>query len=218
MLKFRASDRRRRLGVVSVGTHTSAARSGDRCCRRRDAGELLSLISADQPDIAIIDIRMPPTQTDEGLTAAREIRRRWPGVGVLVLSTYVDTNFATELIARTQQSVGYLLKDRVQDTDELVDALKRIQRGGSVMDPEVIARLMGRRRAQGPLDELSDRERETLALMAQGRSNQAIAERLHVSERTVESHVGSIFSKLELEPTADDHRRVMAVLLFLGRP
>ena len=184
----------------------------------RDANELIGLVSADQPDVVIVDIRMPPTMTDEGLTAAREIRRRWPAVGVLVLSTYVDTNFATDLIARTQQSIGYLLKDRVQDTDELVDALKRIQRGGSVMDPEVIARLMGRRRAQSPLDELSEREREILSLMAQGRSNQAISEQLHLSERTVESHVGSIFSKLGLEPTADDHRRVMAVLLYLGRP
>ena len=184
----------------------------------RDANELIELVSADQPDVVIVDIRMPPTMTDEGLIAAREIRRRWPAVGVLVLSTYVDTNFATDLIARSQQSVGYLLKDRVQDTDELVDALKRIQRGGSVMDPEVITRLMGRRRTQCPLEELSDREREILSLMAQGRSNQAISERLHLSERTVESHVGNIFSKLELEPTADDHRRVMAVLLYLGRP
>lgn len=183
----------------------------------RDANELLNLVSANQPDVVIVDIRMPPTQTDEGLTAAREIRRRWPDVGVLVLSTYVDTNFATDLIARSEHNVGYLLKDRVQDTDELVDALKRIQRGGSVMDPEVVARLMGRRKAQSPVDELSDREKEILSLMAQGRSNQAISERLHLSERTVESHVGSIFSKLELEPTADDHRRVMAVLLYLGR-
>jgi DNA-binding NarL/FixJ family response regulator len=139
-------------------------------------------------------------------------------VGVLVLSTYVDTDFATELITRTQRSVGYLLKDRVQDTDELLDALKRLERGGSVLDPEVVARLMGRRRTQSPLEQLSDREREILALMAQGRSNQAISERLHVSERTVESHVGSIFSKLGLEPTPDDHRRVMAVLLHLGGP
>jgi DNA-binding NarL/FixJ family response regulator len=183
-----------------------------------DGVELLNLISADQPDVVIVDIRMPPTLTDEGLTAARDIHKRWPHIGVLVLSTYVDTDFATELITGAQRSVGYLLKDRVQDTDELLDALRRLERGGSVMDPEVVARLMGRRRAQSPLEQLSDRENEILALMAQGRSNQAISERLHLSERTVESHVGSIFSKLGLEPTPDDHRRVMAVLLHLGRP
>ena len=184
----------------------------------RDGTELLTLISSDQPDVVIVDIRMPPTHTDEGLVVAREIHSRWPDVGVLVLSTYVDTDFATELIARTQRSVGYLLKDRVQDTEELLDALKRLQRGGSVVDSEVVARLMGRRRAQSPLEQLSEREREILGLMAQGRSNQAISQRLHLSERTVESHVGSIFSKLGLEPTVDDHRRVMAVLLHLGRP
>jgi len=183
-----------------------------------DGVELLNLIAADKPDVVIVDIRMPPTLTDEGLTAAREIHRRWPDVGVLVLSTYVDTAFATELITRTQRSVGYLLKDRVQDTDELVDALGRLHKGGSVVDPEVVARLIGRRRTQSPIEQLSEREREILELMAQGRSNQAISARLHLSERTVESHVGTIFAKLGLEPTADDHRRVMAVLLYLGRP
>jgi DNA-binding NarL/FixJ family response regulator len=184
----------------------------------RDAAELISLVSVDQPDVVIVDIRMPPTQTDEGLAAAREIHSRWPGVGVLVLSTYVDTDFATQLITDERRGVGYLLKDRVQDADELFDALRRLQRGGSVVDPEVVTRLMARRRAESPLEQLSEREREILALMAQGRSNQAISDRLFVSERTVESHVGSIFSKLGLELAADDHRRVRAVLVYLGRP
>lgn len=203
-----------RTGLVRLLKEAGITVAGE----ARDGVELLNLISTDQPDVVIVDIRMPPTRTDEGLTAAREIHRRWPGVGVLVLSTYVDTDFAMELVTRAERSVGYLLKDRVQDTEELLDALRRLQRGGSVVDPEVVARLMGRRRAQSPLEELTDREREILALMAQGRSNQAISEGLHLSERTVESHVGSIFSKLGLEPTADDHRRVMAVLLHLGRP
>jgi DNA-binding NarL/FixJ family response regulator len=203
-----------RTGLVRLLNEAGITVAGE----ARDGVELLNLISTDQPDVVIVDIRMPPTRTDEGLIAAREIHRRWPAVGVLVLSTYIDTDFATELVTRAERSVGYLLKDRVQDTEELLDALRRLQRGGSVVDPEVVARLMGRRRAQSPLEELTDREREILALMAQGRSNQAISERLHLSERTVESHVGSIFSKLGLEPTADDHRRVMAVLLHLGRP
>lgn len=203
-----------REGLVRLLTEAGITVAGE----ARDGMELLNLISTDQPDVVIVDIRMPPTHTDEGLTAAREIHKRWPDIGVLVLSTYVDTDFATELVTRAERSVGYLLKDRVQDTDELLDALRRVQRGGSVVDPEVVSRLMGRRRASSPLAELTDREREILALMAEGRSNQAISERLYLSERTVESHIGSIFSKLQLDPTVDDHRRVMAVLLYLGRP
>jgi DNA-binding NarL/FixJ family response regulator len=203
-----------RSGLVRLLREAGIAIAGE----ARDGVELINLVSADQPDVAIVDIRMPPTQTDEGLSAAREIHSRWPSVGVLVLSTYIDTDFATQLITREQRGVGYLLKDRVQDADELLDALRRLHRGGSVVDPEVVARLMGRRRAESPLEQLSEREREILALMAQGRSNQAISERLYVSERTVETHVGNIFSKLGLEPTADDHRRVRAVLVYLGQP
>lgn len=183
----------------------------------RDGEELLRLVAAAQPDVALVDIRMPPSMTDEGLRVAREIRQRWPAVAVLVLSTYLETEFATELVSSSQQRVGYLLKDRVEDTDELLDALRRLARGGSIVDPEVVARLLGRRRTASPLNELSGREREILALMAEGRSNQAIGERLFLSERTVESHVSSIFGKLGLQPAADDHRRVRAVLLYLGR-
>lgn len=183
----------------------------------RDGEELLRLVAGEQPDVAVVDIRMPPSMTDEGLRVAREIRGRWPAVAVLVLSTYLETEFATELISSSQQKVGYLLKDRVEDTDELLDALRRLARGGSIVDPEVVARLLGRRRTASPLDELSGREREILGLMAKGRSNQAIGERLFLSERTVESHVSSIFGKLGLQPAADDHRRVRAVLLYLGQ-
>lgn len=202
-----------REGLVRLLEDASVEVAG----QARDGAELLECVAADQPDVAIVDIRMPPTLTDEGLKVAREIRARWPSVAVLVLSTYLDTAFATELITGAHQRIGYLLKDRVQDTEELLDTLRRLKHGGSVVDPEVVARLIGRRRARSPLEDLSEREREILALMAQGRSNQAICERLHLSERTVESHVGSIFGKLGLEPAPDDHRRVRAVLLFLGQ-
>jgi DNA-binding NarL/FixJ family response regulator len=180
-----------------------------------DATRLLELISAHRPDVAIVDIRMPPTMRNEGLMAAHEIRKRYPDVGVLILSTYVETDFAYSLISESRERVGYLLKDRVSDVDELVEAIHRIAKGGSVIDRDVVAQLVGRQRVHNPLDKLSDREREVLRLMAEGRSNQRIGEHLFLSPRTVESHVASIFAKLELQPTADDHRRVLAVLTFL---
>ena len=180
-----------------------------------NAAELLDLVAADPPDAVIVDIRMPPTHTDEGLTVAREIRTRFPSVGVLVLSAYVETDFAYELVETARRGAGYLLKDSVADVDELVDALRRIAQGGSVVDQQVVATLVGRSRTGSPLEQLTSRERDILSLIAEGRSNQAIGQRLFVSERTVESHVGSIFTKLGLLPTADDHRRVLAVLAYL---
>jgi DNA-binding NarL/FixJ family response regulator len=160
---------------------------------------------------------MPPTHTDEGLRAARELRSRHPSLGVLVLSQYVRPSYAFELLSDDARGVGYLLKDRVSDVRELSDAVQRVSAGGSVLDPSVVAQLVGRRRrGHDPLDDLSEREREVLALMAEGRSNHAIAERLVITERTVEKHVKSILMKLRIPANQDDHRRVLAVLAFLG--
>jgi DNA-binding NarL/FixJ family response regulator len=180
-----------------------------------DAAGLLEHVADDTPDAVIVDIRMPPTHTDEGLTVAREIRARFPDVGVLVLSAYVETDFAYELVEGARRGAGYLLKDSVSDVDELIDALRRVASGGSVVDQEVVAALVGRSRTGSPLEQLTSREREILSLIAEGRSNQAIGQRLFLSERTVESHVDSIFTKLGLLPTPDDHRRVLAVLAYL---
>ena len=180
-----------------------------------DADELVSLTKAVSPDVVITDVRMPPTHTTEGLDAARRIRSEHPDVGVLVLSQYVETHQADELLGTGSGRVGYLLKDRVADVGEFVDSVRRIGEGGSVIDPEVVSRLLGRKRERDPLAALSDREREILALMAEGRSNRAISERLFLSPKTVETHVGSIFTKLGLLQDADDHRRVLAVIAFL---
>jgi DNA-binding NarL/FixJ family response regulator len=180
-----------------------------------DADDLLRKAIAHRPDVAVVDVRMPPSQTDDGLQAALEIRRRMPDTAVLVLSQYVEEGYALELIAAGAERTGYLLKDRVADVDEFVDAVTRVGEGGSVLDPTVVATLLGRRRRDDPIETLTDREREVLGLMAEGRSNQAIAERLVVTERAVEKHVTSIFSKLGLRPAAEDHRRVLAVLTFL---
>jgi DNA-binding NarL/FixJ family response regulator len=178
--------------------------------------ELIEAVRAHRPDVAIIDIRMPPTHTDEGLRAAASIRaEHGTAVGIMVLSQYVETTFAMRLVADGAGGVGYLLKDRVEDLDEFADAVRRIARGGSAIDPEVVAQFVGRRRAKVPLDDLTERESEVLALMAEGRSNQAICDRLFLAPKTVEAHIANIFSKLELRPAPDDHRRVLAVLAHL---
>jgi DNA-binding NarL/FixJ family response regulator len=182
-----------------------------------DADGLLREVAEKNPDVAIVDIRMPPTHTDEGLRAARELRRRFPQLGVLVLSQYVRPSYAFELLADDASGVGYLLKDRVSDLHELSDAVHRVGEGGSVLDPSVVSQLVGRRRTgHDPVDDLTEREREVLALMAEGRSNRAIGERLFITERTVEKHVKSILMKLHISATQDDHRRVLAVLAYLG--
>jgi len=178
--------------------------------------ELLSAVQEHHPDVAIVDIRMPPTYTDEGIRAAEAIRaEHGTSVGILVLSQYVETAYALRLVAGGTGGVGYLLKDRIEALDDFADAIRRIARGGSVIDPEVVAQLVGRRTRPGLLDDLTEREREVLALMAEGRSNQAICDRISVAPKTVETHIASIFSKLELVPAPDDHRRVLAVLAHL---
>ena len=180
-----------------------------------DAEDLLRKVRAHKPDVAITDIRMPPTQTDEGLRAAATIRAEQPQTGVLVLSQYVEEAYALELLADNAEGVGYLLKDRVADVERFVDSVRRVGEGGSALDPEVVARLVGRRRREDPLSALSPREREVLGHMAEGRSNHGIAEALVVTERAVEKHVTSIFTKLNLPPAEDNHRRVLAVLTYL---
>ncbi len=180
-----------------------------------DADDLLRKVAAHRPDVAIVDVRMPPTNTDDGLRAAIRMRAEHPQVAVLVLSQYVEEGYANELLADSAEGVGYLLKDRVADVERFVDAVRRVGAGGSALDPEVVSRLLGRRRREDPLEEITPREREVLALMAEGRSNHAIAEQMVVTERAVEKHVTSIFSKLDLAPAAEDHRRVLAVLTYL---
>jgi DNA-binding NarL/FixJ family response regulator len=180
-----------------------------------DAEDLLRKTNAHKPDVAVVDVRMPPTHTDEGLRAAAEIRQRFPGTGVLVLSQYVEEAYALELFADGAEGLGYLLKDRVADLDRFVESVRRVGEGGSALDPEVVGRLLGRRRREDPLEVLSPREREVLGLMAEGRSNSGIAEHLIVTERAVEKHVTSIFTKLGLTPATEDHRRVLAVLTYL---
>jgi DNA-binding NarL/FixJ family response regulator len=180
-----------------------------------DGEQLLARVRANPPAVVVVDIRMPPTHTREGLDAAQRIRTYHPQVGVLVLSQYVEPHHAVQLLQDGAGGVGYLLKDRIADVEEVVDAVRRVAAGGSVIDPEVVAQLVGRRRTRDPVQELSERERQVLALMAEGRSNQAIGDRLFLSPKTVEAHVHSIFTSLDLHPAPDDHRRVLAVLAFL---
>ena len=179
------------------------------------ADELLLKVRSYEPDVAVVDIRMPPTQTDEGLQAAKQIRSAHPGTGVLVLSQHIQTAYALELLEGNAAGVGYLLKDRVSDVKEFTAAVRRVADGGTALDPEVVSRLVGRHRGADPLDELTPREREVMQLMAEGRSNRGIAEQLVVTERAVEKHITSIFGKLRLEATGEDHRRVLAVLKYL---
>ena len=179
-----------------------------------DAERLLRSVGEHQPDVVVADVRMPPTHTDEGLRAALVIRQRWPSTAVLVLSQYVEERYATELLAGDTRRVGYLLKDRVADVDEFVEALRRVGAGGTALDPEVVSQLLARGRRR-PLDALTPREQEVLRLMAEGRSNGAIAAQLVVTEGAVEKHVSSIFTKLGLAPADGDHRRVLAVLSYL---
>ena len=181
-----------------------------------DGEELFDLVERCRPDVAIVDIRMPPTHTDEGLRAAKEIRARWPDVGILVLSQHVRASYALELLSDGTDGIGYLLKERVSDVEELRAGVERVGKGDSVLDPLVVEQLVGRpRRGNAPLDHLTEREREVLALMAEGCSNKAIAEGLFVTEHTVEKHVKNIFGTLRLPPSPDDHRRVLAVVTYL---
>ena len=180
-----------------------------------DAQRLLQLVGALLPDVVLADIRMPPTQTTEGLQAARQIRHRWPGTAVVVVSQHVETEHLFELLADDPRGVGYVLKERVADIAQFTGAIRRVASGESVIDPEVVARLVARPRQDSPLEALTERERVVLALMAEGRSNQAIAGQLWISLKTLETHIGNIFSKLGLMPATEDHRRVLAVLTFL---
>jgi DNA-binding NarL/FixJ family response regulator len=194
--------------VLDEGGFEVAAQVGD-------ASALHRAVIGEKPDVAIVDIRMPPTHTDEGARAAKEIRERHPEIGVLVLSQVVEAKHALELFSERPDGFGYLLKDRVLEIDEFLEAVRRVGKGGTAFDPEVVAQLFGRRKEEGPLDELTPREREVLSLMAEGRSNRGICEKLVLSPKTVETHVNSIFNKLRLGQAPDDHRRVLAVLAFL---
>jgi DNA-binding NarL/FixJ family response regulator len=194
--------------VLEISGHEVVAETGDGVA-------LLSAVEAHRPDAVVVDVRMPPTFKDEGITAAVQIRERWPATAVLVLSQFVEERYATDLLARDTTRVGYLLKDRVADIDSFIEALERVAAGGTALDPEVVAQLLVRRPAD-PLDRLTPRERDVLALMAEGRANAAIADVLAVSESAVGKHINNIFMKLDLQPDDLGHRRVLAVLRYLA--
>lgn len=180
-----------------------------------DADSLVEVVERNTPDLCVVDVRMPPTHTDDGLRAAMTIRSRWPGVGILVLSQYVEESYATDLLADGTNGLGYLLKDRIADVSQFLDAVARVGDGGTALDPEVVSQLFARSRKRDPLEQLSPRERDVLGLMAEGRTNTAIARELVVSDGAIEKHIGNIFTKLDLPPTDTDHRRVLAVLRWL---
>jgi DNA-binding NarL/FixJ family response regulator len=196
-------------------THVLADNGIDVVAQVGDATALLHAIEHTRPDLAIVDVRMPPTQTDEGARAAVEIREQYPDVGVLLLSQVIEAQYALTLLSEHPHGFGYLLKDRVLAIDDFLQSVHRVAAGGTAIDPDVVSQLLGRQRAEDPLDELTPREREILALMAEGRSNHGICQKLFLSPKTVESHVHNIFGKLGITAAADDHRRVLAVLAYL---
>jgi DNA-binding NarL/FixJ family response regulator len=202
--------------LLREGLALLLAKAGIDVVAQTENGETLVAAAAEHvPDVAIVDLRMPPTHTDEGLQAALTLRGRHPGMGVMVLSQHVDVEIAMKLLDRGTEGVGYMLKDRVADIDDFADALRRLAGGGSALDPSIVSQLLAKRREAGPLDEVTPRERAVLELMAEGRSNLGIAERLEISERGVQKHVTSILDKLGIPAGTDDHRRVLAVLTFL---
>jgi DNA-binding NarL/FixJ family response regulator len=204
--------------LVREGIASLLRRAGVEVAAEADDGEgLLAAVDEHAPDVAIVDVRMPPTHTEEGLVAARAIRERHPQTGILILSQHVEVGIAMRALAETPHGLGYLLKERVTDLEDFTGTLRRVASGGSALDPQVVSRLLADPRGDGPLATLTPREREVLELVAEGRTNKAIADRLVVTERAVTKHVTSIFAKLDLPPSDDDHRRILAVLAFLQR-
>ena len=202
--------------IVREGIASILARAGvDVAAQASNADELMDAVDAHRPDVAIVDIRMPPTHTDEGLRAAHALRERHPGLGIMILSQFVEVGIATRLLAENPEGLGYVLKDRVADVDEFNRTLERVAEGGSALDPQIVTRLLSAERETGPIAALTPREREVLELIAEGRSNPAIAEHLGITLRSAEKHVSSVFAKLDLPADGGDHRRVLAVLRFL---
>jgi DNA-binding NarL/FixJ family response regulator len=202
--------------LVRAGLATLLGEAGfDVVGQACDATELLPMVATLAPDVVIVDLRLPPTRTDEGLRAALDIRANHPSVAILVLSQYREAAYATELFANGTQGLGYLLKDQISDPDDFTNAVRRVGTGGTAIDPEIVTGLLDRRRSASPLHDLTDRQRAVLSLMAQGRTNQAICDHLSLTPKTVEAHIRTIFAKLDLTPSADSHRRVLAVLAYL---